>query len=159
MKCDITQITRSNKRKEGEPKGTIDISKELRDRLRAKSSITYGDGGFIVGYIPKGARMFSSETIQEGSGTRPTKLPKKFTKLIDICGRHKEEFKAGEIYPLMFNMNMYEIAYNKLKSNPVGRDQVTLDGISRETFQKIIESMKDETFQFKPGRRDTKGQR
>ena len=157
MKCDINQVTRSNKRKEGEPKGTTDIRKELRDRLRVKSSITYGDGGFVVGNIPKGARRFSSEDIREGSGSRPIEIPKKLTKLIEICARRNEEFKVSEIYPLMFNIKMYEIAYNKLKSKPgnmtPGIDQVTLDGISSDTFQKFIETMKDETFQFKPGGR------
>lgn len=101
--------------------------------------------------------MYSSEAIQDGSGIRPKELPKKFTKLIDICNRINNEFKVSDIYPLMFNMTMYEIAYRKLKSNPgnmtPGIDKTTLDGISREVFQNIINSMKDESFQFKPGRR------
>jgi group II intron reverse transcriptase/maturase len=157
MKCDITQITRSVKREEGEPKGTIDIRKELRDRLRVRSSLTYGDGGFVLGNMPKGARMFSSENNREGSGFRPKELPNKFTKLIEISNRHIHGFKASEIYSLMFNMNMYEIAYNRLKSSPgnmtPGIDQVTLDGVSSKVFQGIINSMRNETFQFKPGRR------
>lgn len=157
MESDETQITRSNKREEGEPKETACIRLELRDHLRVKSSMTYGDGGSIVGTIPKGARMFSSDTTQERSGIRPTELPKKFTKLIDICNRRNENFKASDIYTLMFNTSMYEIAYHKLKSNPgnmtSGIDKVTLDGISLEVFHGIIQSMKDESFQFKPGRR------
>jgi len=111
MKWDIAQIMRNNKREEGEPKGTIDIKLELRDHLRVKSSLTYGDGGPIIGNIPKGARMFSSEVTREGSGIRPIELPRKLTKLIDICGRHKDEFKVSDIYTLMFNMKLYEIAY------------------------------------------------
>lgn len=157
MECDTTQITRSNKRKEGEPKGTIDTIWKLRDYLRVGSTLTYGNGGLVVGISPKGARMYSSKTIQEGSGIRPVELPKKFTKLVSICERRVDGFKVSDIYTLMFNMEMYEVAYKKLKSNPgnmtPGIDQVTLDGVSREVFQKIIESMKDETFQFKPGRR------
>ena len=152
MKWDIAQIMRNNKREEGEPKGTIDIKLELWDHLRVKSSLTYGDGGPIVGKISKGARMFSSEVTREGSGIRPIELPRKLTKLIDICGRHKDEFKASDIYTLMFNMKLYEIAYRKLKSNPgnmQGIDEVTLDGISKEVFQEIIKAMKDESFQFK----------
>ncbi|RKF58196.1 putative 91 kDa protein in cob intron [Golovinomyces cichoracearum] len=72
--------------------------------------------------------------------------------IVDICGRHKDEFKASDIYTLMFNMKLYEIAYRKLKSNPgnmQGIDEVTLDGISKEVFQEIIKAMKDESFQFK----------
>lgn len=34
-----------------------------------------------------------------------------------------------------------------------GIDKVTFDGISNETFQGIIDSMKNESFQFKSGRR------
>lgn len=101
--------------------------------------------------------MYSSKTKEEGSGIRPYELPKKFTKLVSICERRTIGFKANDIYTLMFNMEMYEAAYKKLKSNPgnmtPGIDQVTLDGISTEVFKKIILSMKDESFQFKPGRR------
>ena len=160
IECDITQITRSNKREEREPKETVCMKWELRDHLRVSSSITYGDGGFIVGIIPKGARMFSSEPNREGSGIRPdlnTELPKKLTKLIDICQRRINDFKVNDIYTLMFNETLYEIAYHKLKSNPgnmtPGIDKVTLDGISKEAFIAIINSMKEESFQFKPGRR------
>lgn len=157
MECYTAQITRSNKRKEGEPKGTIDTKWELRDCLRVRTTLTYGNGGFVIGNYPKGARLYSSKPNQEGSGIRPIELPKKFTKLVSICERWTKDFKINDIYTLMFNMEMYEIAYNKLKSNPgnmtPGIDQVTLDGISKEAFQKIILSMKDESFQFKPGRR------
>jgi len=157
VECNIAQITRSVKRKEGEPKGTIDTSWELRDYLRVGSTLTYGNGGFVVGKHPKGARMYSSKNIQERSGIRPTILPKKFTKLVSICERRIDEFKISDIYTLMFNMEMYEAAYKKLKSNPgnmtPGIDRITLDGISKEVFQKIITSMKDESFQFKPGKR------
>ncbi|KAI9725890.1 MAG: hypothetical protein M1834_009467 [Cirrosporium novae-zelandiae] len=157
MKCDITRIMWNNKKEEGEPKETVCTSRELRDHLRISSPIIYGDGGPIVGIMPKGARMFSSEIEREGSGIRPKELPKRFTKLIEICERRKEDFKVNDIYTLMYNMEMYEIAYQKLKSNPgnmtPGIDQITLDGISKEVFQGIIDSMKDETFRFKPGRR------
>lgn len=44
-----------------------------------------------------------------------------------------------------------------MKSNPgnmtPGIDEITLDGISKEVFQEVINSMKDESFLFKPGRR------
>ena len=160
IECDITQIPRSNQRKEGEPKGTVCAKLELRDRLRARSSMAYGDGGFVLGIKPKEARMFSSVRNREGSGVRPnlkTELPKKFTKLIDICQRKTGDFKVSDIYTLMFNETMYEIAYQKLRSNPgnmtPGIDEITLDGISKRVFEEIIKSLKDESFQFKPGRR------
>lgn len=157
VEYDTTQITRSNKREEGEPKGTIDAKWELRDCLRVRSTLTYGNGGFVVGNIPKGARMYSSVMNRDGSGIRPTEFPKKYTKLVNISERRIDKFKINDIYTLMFKTEMYEIAYKKLKSNPgnmtPGIDKITLDGISREVFQGIILSMKDESFQFKPGRR------
>jgi len=101
--------------------------------------------------------MYSNDSNREGSGVRPLELPKRFIKLVRICERRTDEFKASDIYSLMFNIEMYEAAYKKLKSNPgnmtPGIDQTTLDGVSREVFQQIINSMKDEKFQFKPGRR------
>lgn len=98
--------------------------------------------------------MYSSKNTKEGSGIRPVILPKKFTKLINICERRTDNFKVNDIYTLMFNIELYEVAYKKLKSNPTpGIDQVTLDGISLEVFKDIIASMKDEKFQFKPGKR------
>ena len=157
MKWDIAQIMRNNKREEGEPKGTIDIKLELRDHLRVKSSLTYGDGGPIVGIIPKGVRMFSSKVTREGSGFLPIELPRELTKLIDICRRHKDEFKVSDVYTLMFNMNLYEIAYLKLKSIPgnitPGIDEENLFWNSKGVFQEIINSMKDGSYRFKPERR------
>lgn len=150
VECFIAHITRSDKRKKGEPKETIDITKELRDCLRVRHTITYGNGGSIVANFVKGTRMYSDKADQERSGTRPIMLPKKFIKLVSICKRRTSGFKASDIYSLMFNMEMYETAYKKLKSNPgnPGINQVTLDG--KEVFQGIISEMKDESFQFKP---------
>lgn len=162
IRCGITQITRSNKREEGEPKGTIGNKCELRDHLRIGSSLIYGDGGFIVGNkIPKGTRMFSSKTIREGSGVRPdlitSELPRKFTKLAEISSNKLNNVKFNDIYPLMYNTKLFEIAYYKLKSNPgnmtPGIDKITLDGMSMAVFGEIIKTMKDESFQFKPGKR------
>lgn len=52
------------------------------------------------------------------------------------------------------------MAYNKLKSNPgnmtpapAGITPTTLDGMSVEVIEEIIESLKDGSFKFKPGRR------
>jgi len=113
--CDITQITRSNKREEGGPKETVCTKRELRDHLRIGSSPIYGDGGFIVGKLPKGARMFSSKSIKDGSGVRPdlneSELPKRLTKLAEISSKRLDNIKFNDIYTLMFNMKMYEIAY------------------------------------------------
>jgi group II intron reverse transcriptase/maturase len=149
----------SSKRESWEPKETRGTKTELRDCLRVRATPTYGNRGPV-----RGARKYSYTGVEKGSGIRPTMkdttlhdLPNKFVKLMEICRRRPSEFKISEIYSLMSNYRLYEIAYHKLKSNPgnmtPGMDQTTLDGTSRETFVEIIASMKNESFQFKPGRR------
>lgn len=63
-------------------------------------------------------------------------LPKRFEKLTKMCATHKDGFKVNDIYKLMFNIRMYEVAYHKLRSNPgnmtPGITTATLDGISKE---------------------------
>jgi group II intron reverse transcriptase/maturase len=84
-------------------------------------------------------------------------LPRRFEKLTQICSIPKDGFKVNDIYRLMFNIRMYEVAYHKLKSNPgnmtPGIIPVTLDGMSLEWIEETINQMKDGSFQFKPGRR------
>ena len=61
-----------------------------------------------------------------------------------------------DLYRLMFNEDLYIIAYERIKSKPgnmtPGTDGETLDGFSLETIRKIIEAMRSESFQFKPVR-------
>lgn len=68
--------------------------------------------------------------------TNKGELPRKFEKLSQICAIPKDGFKVNDIYKLMFNVRMYEVAYQKLKSNPgnmtPGINPITLDGISME---------------------------
>src|ERR1700688_5063343 len=62
-----------------------------------------------------------------------------------------------DIYSLLYNQRLYEIAYQNLKSKPgnmtPGLTPTTLDGFSAEVIYSIIASMKDQSFKFKPGRR------
>jgi retron-type reverse transcriptase len=57
----------------------------------------------------------------------------------------------------MYNHRLYEIAYDKLRSNPgnmtQGINPTTLDGLSFETIDGIINLIKSDKFQFSPGRR------
>jgi len=61
-----------------------------------------------------------------------------------------------DLYRLMYKEDLYVIAYERIKSEPgnmtPGTDQETLDGFSMEHIQKIIQQMRDQTFQFKPVR-------
>jgi len=62
-----------------------------------------------------------------------------------------------ELYSLMFNKEMYLMAYDILKSKPgnktLGLNPETLDGLSSEWIEEIIIEMKNQSFQFKPARR------
>jgi nicotine oxidoreductase len=57
----------------------------------------------------------------------------------------------------MYNPRLYEIAYNNLKSKPGNRtpgiNPTSLDGFSSDTIAKIIDSLKNKTFNFNPGKR------
>ena len=61
------------------------------------------------------------------------------------------------LYKLMCDRDLLLIAYNKLKSKPgqitPGISSETLDGMSGKTIDELIEQLKDESFQFQPGRR------
>jgi len=56
----------------------------------------------------------------------------------------------------VLNPTMYLASYQKLRSKPgsmtPGINPTTLDGMSMNEIMKIIESLKDESFQFTPGR-------
>lgn len=62
-----------------------------------------------------------------------------------------------DIYKIMLDKKMYEIAYHKLRSNPgnmtPGITPTTLDGMSSEVIDEIIQVLKTQEFKFSPGRR------
>jgi retron-type reverse transcriptase len=61
------------------------------------------------------------------------------------------------LYRILCDSEILAIAYNKLKSKPgqmtPGVSPETLDGMSLEVLENIVEKLKDESFQFKPARR------
>jgi group II intron reverse transcriptase/maturase len=62
----------------------------------------------------------------------------------------------NELYRLMYQEDLYIIAYERIKSEPgnmtAGTDGETLDGYSLEAIREIIRAMRTEQFQFKPVR-------
>lgn len=62
-----------------------------------------------------------------------------------------------DVYRLMYKDDLYISAYERIKSKPgnmtPGVDGSTLDGFSLREIEKIITAMRDESFQFSPGRR------
>ncbi|WP_236031834.1 reverse transcriptase/maturase family protein [Ktedonospora formicarum] len=61
-----------------------------------------------------------------------------------------------DLYRLLYKEDLYIVAYERIKSAPgnmtPGSDGKTIDGISMNMIQQIIEEMRTEQFQFKPVR-------
>ena len=64
----------------------------------------------------------------------------------------------NDLYRLLYKLDLYEVAYEKIKSSPgnmtAGTDGITLDGFSYAVIGDTIRSLRDESFQFKPARRE-----
>jgi len=64
----------------------------------------------------------------------------------------------SDLYRLLYQTDLYTVAYERIKSSPgnmtAGTDRVTLDGFSMKVIEDIIGSIRDESFQFKPSRRE-----
>jgi group II intron reverse transcriptase/maturase len=109
--------------------------------------------GRISGY---NLRNYSS-AAGDSSTVKSDAIKKKFLKLAEHCKKHPHDVIDDTIYTLLYNPRLYEIAYNKLKSKPgnitPGLNPTTLDGISSKVIDDIIQSLRNETFQFTPGRR------
>ena len=89
---------------------------------------------------------------KEGSkAAKGVKIPEKFVKLMNLCKENKECI-VHDIYSLMLNPALYDMAYREIKSNPgnmtKGTNSETLDGWGYNSMMKIIDSLKHETFQF-----------
>lgn len=164
----VRQVTRSNHKTESwGPKVSIIAILALGDCLRVNAACTtYGNGASVLDRsktLLKGGRKCLFGTNSQHSGFRyysteiERDLPRKFEKLIKFCLNPKEDIKINDIYSLMSNKRMYEIAYHKLRSNPgnmtPGIIPITLDGISMEWVEETINQMKNDSFQFKPGKR------
>ncbi len=66
---------------------------------------------------------------------------------------NKEWINHG-LYRLMYEEDLYQVAYERIKSKPgnmtAGTDGKTLDGFSQQEIQTIIHLMRTEQFHFKP---------
>jgi retron-type reverse transcriptase len=125
-----------------------------------KGSNSYGDGGLILGSLKK--RHLTTEVGQRRFSTSPIAANDKYTSGDEWMSRLRvQDGKYRKLYNVLCDVNFLFGAYYEIKSNPgglmaymtPGPDEETLDGISIDTFKKLSESLKNESFQFKPVKR------
>ncbi len=68
-----------------------------------------------------------------------------------------KDYKYERLYRLLYNEEMYLVAYQNIYSNEgnltKATDNQTIDGMSLKRIEKIINTLKDEIYQLKPSRR------
>lgn len=92
---------------------------------------------------------------------RKRKESKMLTKTERTLAVYRERGKEGKalrrVYRELFNPELYEKAYAKIYANPgattKGSEEDTLDGMSKERIEKIIEKVKKEQYRWRPVRR------
>lgn len=67
------------------------------------------------------------------------------------------DYKFERLYRLLFNEEMYYVAYQKIYSKQgnmtEGVDGKTIDGMSISRIKQLIETLRDETYQPAPSKR------
>ena len=127
-----------------------------------KALIGYGSRGIVVPLTLFKGRILG-QTLRNycsdagNTSTVKTDATSKLLRLGRICLENPNYIIGDSLYKLMYNPRLYEIAYNNLISKPEnkspGINPTTLVGLSSETIAKIIDSLKNQTFNFNPGKR------
>jgi group II intron reverse transcriptase/maturase len=89
--------------------------------------------------------------------SRFIRLIRKFL-LNSLCKHSKDlNYKYERLYRILYNKDMYAVAYQRIAPKQgnmtAGTDGKTIDGMSLERIDKLIASLKDESYQPKPSRR------
>ena len=96
-------------------------------------------------------------TSAGSSSTVSTDGIEKLRKIAELCKKNPNFIVTDRLYRLLYDNKLYEVAYQKLKSKPgnmtPGIVPTTLDGMSTEVIDEIIEKLKSDTFEFHPNRR------
>lgn len=110
----------------------------------------------VGGRIPRSNVRFAS-TSAEGFSTVSTDGVGKLRKIAKLCKDNPKFIVTDKLYRLLYDKDLFLIAYNKLKSNPgnmtPGIMPTTIDGMSNEVLEGLICKLRDGTFNFQPGRR------
>jgi group II intron reverse transcriptase/maturase len=82
-------------------------------------------------------------------------IPPKFSKIIQVSEKNVRSVHH-DIYKLVYDPNMLDLAYSQIRSNPgnmtKGVTSVTLDGWGIEAKSKLQSDLKSEKFNFSPSR-------
>ena len=104
-------------------------------------------GRFIVNFL-------SIRKYTTGSSEIKSNVLSKIDNLSEL---HKDSVIDRNLYKLVSNVDLLNVAYENIKSKPGNMTQGispdTLDGISLETLNQISEKLKNESFKFSPSRR------
>lgn len=140
-----------------------------KDNVKGGSQLGYIGGKDVTSrwagiHAPFQVRTYGSKTQARRTGTpfleenwkERVTIPTEFIAFQSKCVNWRGPIKE-KVYKFLLDPRMFEIAYAKLRSKPgnltPGINPTTLDGISAEWVQETIASLKDESFQFTPGRR------
>jgi group II intron reverse transcriptase/maturase len=80
-------------------------------------------------------------------------------KVLNSLTEHSKvsSYKFERLYRILFNAEMFYVAYERIYAKPgnmtAGSDGQTIDGMSLPRIEKLISSLKDETYQPQPSRR------
>lgn len=104
--------------------------------------------GSVAGELISGIRSYSVGLHNN--------VPSKLISLQKYCNDNIDKMIDRKLYNVLYDPKMYEIVYDKLKSKPgnmtPGLTPDTLDGLNIEFINKVILSLKNESFKFKPSR-------
>ena len=79
--------------------------------------------------------------------------------VLNILAEHSSDssYKYERLYRILFNEQMFYVAYQRIHAKPgnmtAGTDKRTADGMSVDKVNKLIDSLKNETYSPKPARR------
>lgn len=142
------------------------LIQNIRTTRLPKVSRGYGNRGIVV---PEYGNIYCSVKIERRgripdfnlelctSAGSPVQskfdTSEKLLKLREHCMKNPDApVNLEKIYRLMYDPSLYELAYNKLKSNPSNMMEYFTSKNLDKTTEEIVNKLKDNSFKFSPGK-------
>ena len=113
--------------------------------VRARESLVHGEGGQLIFLIQL------TENVRDMK-----RSPEKVLNSLSVHSRI-DAYKFERLYRILFNEEMFYVAYQRIYAKQgnmtEGSDGQTIDNMSLNRIEKLIDSLKDESYQPKPSRR------